>query len=177
VIVRRARLDDAAAIAAVHVQAWHETYPGLLPQHLIEARTIERRREQTSVWLADGAISAHVAVVDDDLVGFASGGASRGPVAGFEGQLYAIYLLRRAQRRGLGEMLARAVAGDLRERGLRSMAVLVLAENAGARAFYERLGARFVELAPSVYVDDAPITDAIYGWDDPAAWRERSGGN
>jgi len=137
-IVRRARLDDADAIAAVHLQAWHETYTGMLPQLVIDARTlIDRRREETRTWLADADSCAHVALIEGELVGFASGGTSREPVVGFDGELHRIYLLQRAQRRGLGEMLVRAVADDLRGRGLRSMAVLVLAENARARAFYE----------------------------------------
>jgi len=168
--LRRADLDDADAIAAIHVQAWRETYSGLLPQHVIDARTIiERRREQARARLADIGSSAHVARLDDELVGFAVGGALREPVAGFDGELQVIYVLQRAQRHGLGEMLARAVARDLHERGFRSMAVRVLAENARAQGFYQHLGARFVELAPTEYIGRSPITDAVYGWDDLAA--------
>ena len=33
--IRRARPDDAAAIARVHVESWRSTYAGLLPERLL----------------------------------------------------------------------------------------------------------------------------------------------
>jgi len=43
VTIRPAGLDDAPAIAAIHVAAWQETYAGLLPPEMIAAQTVERR--------------------------------------------------------------------------------------------------------------------------------------
>ena len=37
VTVRRAGPEDAPAIAAIHVTAWHETYTGLLPDTMISS--------------------------------------------------------------------------------------------------------------------------------------------
>lgn len=44
VTVRPARPEDAAAIAAIHVTAWHEAYSGLLPPEMIAALTVEVRQ-------------------------------------------------------------------------------------------------------------------------------------
>ena len=89
----------------------------MLAQQVIEARTIERRREQTLRRLADADACAYVALIDDEVIGFATGGALCEPVTAFDGELRWLYLLQRAQRRGLGGMLVRAVARDLHERG------------------------------------------------------------
>ena len=37
VAIRRAEPGDAAAIAAVHVAAWRETYAGLVPERMLRA--------------------------------------------------------------------------------------------------------------------------------------------
>ena len=44
--------------------------------------------------------------LDGEVVGFADGGKAREPNDGCSGQLYSIYLLHTAQRRGFGRALA-----------------------------------------------------------------------
>ena len=47
VAVRRATIDDAGGIAVVHVATWRATYRGLMPQSLLDGRSVEAR---TAVW-------------------------------------------------------------------------------------------------------------------------------
>src|SRR5256885_7375576 len=75
------------------------------------------------------------------IVGFADGGPSRDRIGGLDGELYAIYLLERSQRRGVGRQLVGAVAARLLEAGLTAMSVWVLAGNP-ACGFYDALGGR-----------------------------------
>src|SRR5256885_780919 len=75
------------------------------------------------------------------IVGFADGGPSRDRIGGLDGELYAIYLLERSQRRGVGRQLVGAVAARLLEAGLTAMSVWVLADNP-ACGFYDALGGR-----------------------------------
>ena len=42
--LRRATVDDAPAIAGVHVRTWQAAYRGLMPQALLDSLTFERRR-------------------------------------------------------------------------------------------------------------------------------------
>lgn len=56
-----------------------------------------------------------------------------------------IDLLPRAQGRGLGRTLIETLAGALRERGVPGLHLGVAEQNAGAIAFYDRVGFRQVE--------------------------------
>lgn len=74
------------------------------------------------------------------IVDFASGGPQRGPASpGYEGELYALYLLREQRHRGVGRRLFGSVARGLAEAGTRSVLVWVLARNP-SRRFYEAAG-------------------------------------
>jgi len=98
------------------------------------------------------------------IVGFASGGRIRHPDVGFDGELYAIYLLADVQRSGIGRQLVRAWATAAIERGFHSAVVRVLAGNP-AQAFYERLGGRKIkEAALTIGTRDYP--ELWYAWDD-----------
>ncbi len=79
VIIRPARAEDAADLAAVHVQSWQSAYRGLVPQDFLDGLDVGRR---TAAWerilgdLDDRRAGAFVAEADV-IVGFAHVCASR----------------------------------------------------------------------------------------------------
>lgn len=170
--LRPATVGDAAAIAHVHVEAWRTTYRGLIPDSFLDALSPERR---IPVWerrfsQPEPDFVVYVAENEDGVVvGFADGGHTRdAELAGrYSGELYAIYLLPEARAHGVGARLMRAVAEALATHGMRSLLVWVLATNP-ARAFYERLGGRFVREAP-IEIGGAALVEVAYGWDEPTA--------
>ena len=112
-----------------------------------------------------GDRSSRVFVVEEEkkVVGFASGGRERAGEKGFNGELYAIYVIASAHGRGNGRELVRAVAGALREMSLSDMIVWVLRDNLPARGFYERLGGVFVRAQP-ITIGAATLEEVSYGW-------------
>jgi ribosomal protein S18 acetylase RimI-like enzyme len=172
-MVRPATLDDAAAIARVHVASWRATYRGLLPDDFLASLSEEPYTDRWRRVIGDGL--SRVFVVDeqrrgqprrssdDEIVGFASCGRERAGETGFAGELYAIYILDSAQRRGHGRELVRAVAGALREVKLPDMIVWVLRDNTAARRFYERLGGAYVRSQP-ITIGTATLEEVSYGW-------------
>ncbi len=42
-IIRPARVEDAAEMAGVHVQSWRSAYRGLVPQDFVDGLDIARR--------------------------------------------------------------------------------------------------------------------------------------
>ena len=78
------------------VASWHAAYRGLMPQDVIESRTVEVREGQVRTWLADERPRLRVLVAEEEghVCGFASIGPSRDPDLDHErvGELYAIYL-------------------------------------------------------------------------------------
>ncbi len=155
--VRPALPEDAPAIGAVHAAAWRETYPGLLAAETIDAYADPARR--AAFWagaLAQPGHGAFVVEAEGRLSGFGSCGAARDPQLGAEGEVLAIYLLRRAQGRGLGRALLGAMAGELLSRGLGSAGAWALATNVAAAGFYQATGARawVVKAAQQAWVWD-----------------------
>jgi ribosomal protein S18 acetylase RimI-like enzyme len=187
VAIRRAQAGDAAAIAAVHVAAWHETYTGLVPARMLSAFPLARRIRRWRRILTSPDPSRESAVFvatlpDRTIVGFGSCGRQPAPdllAAGFAGEFSALYLLAAQQRRGIGRRLMTLMAQDLLARGMRGAALWVLRDNQPARRFYEALGAKPVGQRVETFdehltrqgarpQDDALLHELAYGWPDLA---------
>lgn len=158
--VRRASEADSAAIGALHVAAWRETYVGLLSQAEIEAMSIAARTAQWRAQIGAGtARGVYVAEEQDGIIGFGACTSERDLAL-----MTAGYILRRGQGRGAGRLLMRAMARRLIAEGDRTMALWVLSTNAPARGFYERLGGKIVAERGTGH--DA---ETAYGWRDLSA--------
>jgi len=167
---RLALADDAAAIAAVHVESWLETYPGMLPDRYLAAMDVRDYEDRWARTLQDPYHRSAVLVTEEDgrVVGFASCGRERDGDRRYEGELYAIYVLHAAQGHGHGRALVEASAAALALRGMTSMVVWVLRENAPARGFYERLGGVYLRERPLDLGLGLSVPEVSYLWADTA---------
>ncbi|HTS31040.1 MAG TPA: GNAT family N-acetyltransferase [Bryobacteraceae bacterium] len=159
--IRPATAEDAASIARVHVESWKTTYRGIVPDEYLARLNVE---ERTPRWREILKSSDHLVVAerDGELAGFASGGPIRELIDGYDAELYAIYLLEKFQRAGIGSRLMREIARRLEQDGFRSMALWVIEGNAAVR-FYETLGGVRVA-AKERAIGGAVFTLAAYGW-------------
>ncbi|HEV2033627.1 MAG TPA: GNAT family N-acetyltransferase [Candidatus Dormibacteraeota bacterium] len=162
-MIRPATIKDAAAIARVHVESWRTTYRGMLPEEFLASLSELGYAERWERVIRDGASLVHVVEDAGELVGFASGGRERAGETAYTGELYAIYLLESAQRRGQGRELLRAIVDGLRRMKLRDMIIWVLRDNRPARLFYERLGGVYVRSQP-ITIGPATLEEVSYGW-------------
>jgi ribosomal protein S18 acetylase RimI-like enzyme len=162
-MLRGATLRDAAAIANVHVATWRTAYRGLLPDDFLRSLGEAGYEERWLRNIKEGTSRVYVAEEGGAVVGFASGGRERAGESGFEGELYAIYVLEEAQRRGHGHRLVTAVAKGLDGMGLRNMIVWVLRDNPSARRFYERLGGVYIRAQP-ITIGATVLQEVSYGW-------------
>lgn len=168
--VRPGRVDDARAIAEVHVASWRTTYKGIFSDALLDSLSVDKREQSWRAMLAvpeANSVTLVACDVDGGIVGFISGGAERTGRLGCEGELYAIYLLQPAQRQGLGTLLVQHLVRELRARGFGSMAVWVLAANP-FRKFYEALGGKVVA-EQQIDCGGQSFTEIAYGWQDLTA--------
>jgi L-amino acid N-acyltransferase YncA len=132
--VRAATIEDCDAIARVHVASWRESYRGLIPQPVLDALSVpERKLAWQKVIAGLGKYPVHVAEDEGRIAGFAQGGACRGEALGQEMEVYAIYLLARAQHRGIGGKLLKTVMSDFIADGRTSAGLWVMRDNAIAR--------------------------------------------
>ncbi|WP_263375217.1 GNAT family N-acetyltransferase [Granulicella aggregans] len=100
--VRLASPQDASAIAHVHVASWRTTYAGIVPDEYLKTLNEADRLPMWQDWLTRD-LEIYVADLDGEVVGFATAGPVREPLDRCDAELYAIYLLKGAQRRGLGK--------------------------------------------------------------------------
>ena len=166
--IRKATIDDASAIATVHVAAWREAYPGIVPDEFLRNLSVQRRTAQwVNTLSANNNMYHHafVAEMDGQIVGFSNYGEPQLKGTEFDGELFAIYILRAAHKQGVGRRLVNAAANGLRELGRSSMMVWVLKDNHPARGFYERLGGVYLYEKP-IEIGGAQLMEVAYGWRD-----------
>jgi ribosomal protein S18 acetylase RimI-like enzyme len=81
----------------------------------------------------------------------------------FAGEIYEIYLEPEAQGLGFGRLLFDAARRELRRYGLATFSVRVLADNDGARGFYERLGGTLAA-ETGERIGEATLPIVVYGF-------------
>jgi GNAT superfamily N-acetyltransferase len=118
------------------VACWREAYAHLLSPAFLDAMDVAARQAMWERAFASGAL-VHVAVVADEVVGFACAGP---PIVDGESptglQLYAIYLRAAHHGTGAGQQLLDAAIGD------RPAFLWVAEDNPRAHSFYRRNGFR-----------------------------------
>ncbi len=164
-LLRPATMEDVPGIARVHVDAWRETYQGILPSDFLQSLSYENREEQWRRALSDPSSRVHLYVMrgkSGAIGGFVAVGPERGELEDFDGELYAIYLLQQYQGLGYGRKLFESGVRALRNDGFRSMVLWVLEDNA-TRGFYEHLGGSLVG-QKMIEVGQEKYAAVAYGW-------------
>jgi phosphoribosylanthranilate isomerase len=162
--LRRADLADAEPLGRVHVQAWRETYDGIVPDEVLAGLDPLSRARMWREAMAQTAI-VQLAEQNGMIVGFGSSGPQRDGSLPYSGEITALYVLRSAQRQGVGRRLMAALARELLALGHASAVVWVLEANKPARQFYKALGGR--ELAQrEQHREEYRAVGIAYGWDD-----------
>jgi GNAT superfamily N-acetyltransferase len=147
-LVRRAALEDAEAIAAVHTRTWQVAYRGSIPDHYLDQldQHLERRIQSWRNWISTESKNGHEVWVSD-AVGHVDGFAHLGPArdSGPEatGELYAIYVDPIRWNQGVGRALFTQATNRLISAGYSAAILWVLESNVRARRFYEVAGWTF----------------------------------
>jgi GNAT superfamily N-acetyltransferase len=136
--VRRATIDDAEAIAHVHIDAYEASLGGVVDRAVLD-RANARRHPMWVALLSEPPEGQAVFVHDDDgVTGFVSTGPSRGrDVSADEGEVYALFVDPSRWGTGVGGSLLERAVEHLRSLGLQEAKLWVLDENDRARRFYE----------------------------------------
>lgn len=163
-IVRPADVDDADAIAKVHVDTWRTTYGGIIPQHYLDSLTVQNRSvgwvrqlERTT-----GEVTLVSEHHDGRIVGFVCAGPLRHRDSRFQAEISSLYVLKRHQRASHGRRLFLAAAERMARKGYKGLFLWVLANNP-ARGFYERMGGVQVSEARRSFAGK-PLHEIGYGW-------------
>lgn len=179
--IRVAGVADAAAIAAVHVDAWRETYVSIVPVQVLAGLSVDRR---TEIWhsiltnpTASNSSAVFVAEREGTVVGFGCCGMQRAEnlnSQGYDGEISSIYVLRAFQGRGLGAALMSTMGGELQRRRLHAASLWVLRENESARRFYAKLGGDIVGEKTDILENGVVFVEVAYGWRDLGALAQKA---
>ena len=160
---------DAVDLASVHVRAWRETYQGLLPQVYLDRMSMAAHARRWRTRLMRGDEITLVAETAAGLVGYCSGDWTRGGGQPGEAEISTLYVLKNAQRSGLGRRLLTSTARALAARGATSLVIWVLRDNTPARGFYEHLGGK-LDAARVETVGGRVIPSVGYRWERLGGW-------
>ncbi len=161
---RPARLDQADALARLHVAAWRDAHADLAPAAALKALDVARRLPVWQGYLADPA--QHVLVVDQGgkLAGLVCFGKASQPELGDQGEIKHLYVARFARQLGLGHRLLQAALRQLAKQGFAQATLAVVQGNTPARGFYQACGGR----ETGSFTDAGPLwksTNIIVKWE------------
>ena len=140
--VRWAEVDDAYAIAEVHVASWQAAYRGIVPSDVLDQLSVEQRAIRQRERILKHPRSVAVVMSDQRIVGFCAFGDCRDDdkPRGVTGEIIAVYLEPSYWRRGSGSRLLRWAEDQLRLRKKTEVVLWVFEDNHQSRRFYEAMG-------------------------------------
>lgn len=174
--VRLATPDDAPATARVQVESWLTTYKGIVSdqylQSLVDRLPGRQRRHHDNI---KAGKSIQIVGCNDagTVVAWLSAGQARDDqliALGYSAEIYALYLIQRAQRQGLGRAMMCEAFNRLTHQGFTRAYVCVLRDNLPAVAFYRRVGGLLL-FEKNLELGGRSHSELVLGIDDLASRR------
>jgi L-amino acid N-acyltransferase YncA len=155
--IRPCKPTDAEAVENLRIASWQAGFSGILPDRFLQGLTgdIERRRTDT---VERGKIGVDlVAFIDDELVGWASGGPNRDPDLNPEycAEMYACYIKPGRWRSGIGRKLVIQALETLEQQRPQKITAWILRDNIRSRELAHSL--EFVPDGAERIYDDAGV--------------------
>lgn len=141
--IRPATMQDARAIADVHIRSWRATYHRIVAATTLAGLDVDKRATIWTTRLTTPERGEHTLVaLLSTLVGFVQFGPSpdRDDDAATTGQIFAIHVDPNTTGRGVGRALLTASLGSLTRASYQRATLWVVAGNDRARRFYELAG-------------------------------------
>jgi GNAT superfamily N-acetyltransferase len=170
--IRPSQEADAHSISSIYIRTWRDTYLGLVPFGYLYSMSADRFEQSFINELRSKKVISYVAEDAGEVVGFVSGGYDRQGDDIYNGEIYALYVLKNHQRQGIGAELVSALSNKLNHFGIYSMLVWVLEHNP-YRRFYEKISGMYLRKKRMPFSGEMLDTVA-YGWIDTGLIREPS---
>lgn len=166
-LIRKAKISDANILAKIRVDAWRTTYKGIVSDEYLNSLsyTEQEKRWINTITNAENDKKS-IFVAEDNvngIVGFTTFGGERNEDSLYQGELYAIYILKEHQNRGIGKLLFNSVVENLNNMNYNSMIIWALEQNIKACRFYELMGGIRVN-EQYITIGDDTLKEVAYGW-------------
>ena len=163
-VIRPSQNDDANSMSRVYVQTWRDTYLGVVPYGYLYTMSLPRLEQEFLNELQGNQVISYVAEDSEGVIGFVSGGYERHGDHIYNGEIYALYVLKNYHRQGVGTKLVSALARRLNQFGIYSMLVRVLEHNP-YRRFYEKINGIYLQKHQMPFAGEV-LDLTAYGWID-----------
>lgn len=162
--IRTAKPEDALQIAIVNVYTWKTQYSGLMPEEVIDDRvaSVEQMAAKNRQRIIDDA-NYIVAEVDGTIVGFTRFAKSTYKDYEDAGEIYALYLLKGFNGKGLGRKLFEAARDELKKSGYNKMIIKCLKGNP-TLDFYKYMGGQVIG-EDKMIMDNAVLEEDVLVYD------------
>lgn len=163
-IISRATLEDAPAVAEIHVRTWQVAYASILTPEYLGSLSVANREELWRKTITAGNPELLVAKVDGSIRGFICFAPCRDPGAlASEAEIWAIYVDPDSWKAGIGRELWLHTKRGMLEHGYKTCSLWVFPQNHRAIRFY--LAAGFVpdeSRSKAFDMDGQRLTEARY---------------
>src|SRR5215470_2381195 len=167
-VVRSAVLDDADAIAKVHVAAWQDAYRDIVANDFLAGLSVKQRADRWREIIASnqaGDANALFVVTNKKICGFVACGPARDHDFPGHGEIFAIYILPGEQKQGHGRKLFEASKEFFSRKGFQRAYVWSLEQNTLAHKAYEKWGARrTVGRLKEVEIGGVNLREIVHSW-------------
>lgn len=171
---RLATLEDIPEIVKINVDTWRTAYQTIFPPEFLNNLSYEAKELRWRERFENPERKIFIYVAEEGskgIIGFCMGSLEQSDrtlkipgIGKYTGELMAIYILKKYQRKHIGIKLVKMTVEQLIEREIHSMIVWVLKDSPNCK-FYEILGGKYVGEKTLEYGGSDYITIA-YGWDD-----------
>jgi len=139
--IKNATRVDCLHIARLHVKTWQHVYRGMLPESYLDSLSVSEREAMWRRLVEQQSAQLLVAHAAEEVIGFVAFGSSRDGGAPVDrAEIWAIYVAPESWSMGIGHLLWSRAEQKIIMAGYRSVSLWVLADNAKAQRFYERIG-------------------------------------
>ena len=162
-MIRQAKIEDAADIADIHIDAWRVAYKGIIPNSYLQKLSTKIRADQWVKSLSDIDNRTFVKVNNNSkIIGWISFGVSRNNLSAEMAEIYAIYFHPDFWGKGYGKQLLKVAEKELEQKGFTEIMLWVLELNSRARIFYKKAGYAPDGSKQIVSFDDKKLTKLKY---------------
>jgi ribosomal protein S18 acetylase RimI-like enzyme len=166
--IRDALIQDAPAIAKVHIDSWFSTYCRMLPIDFLKENSNQEKWEKiwTGILTAkDSKKIIKIAESDDKIKGYinCSKTFTEDLIDITEFEIHGLYLIKSAQRAGIGKALFKSALTDLAIMNVSSVGLWVFNDNE-AVTFYRKLGGEELPLKSFVEINSVKFQRKFFIW-------------
>ena len=170
-VIRRATLDDAEAIARIHLISWRQSIAVILTSEQVGLKNLDQDH-QHKLWErrldVEENQSRYTVVAENEageVIGYATGRDNHTAIRDYDAELHQIYILPDSQGHGIGKQLVQALTRELYKAGYQSLIVWVIPDNPAVRFYRDGLGGQYLDerIIPD---GDGILKEDAYGWPD-----------